>query len=338
MPEERVRTAELPGQTVNIDICYIPVAHTAERKLPAVSGSSGHLVVEHVAEDTAASPTWPGKVFADETVTYERAMEQYVAETGDRLLAQREPRAIVVQTPGLWRRRQALQAERYLVREQRKQEDLAWKVAKAQWRQTREQRQTLSKAVFDAAHGAWQQRRRAHAALLQQRQTENHAWHARLAQLLVQEQAQAPKREWIAVLIVTDNCTRQCLGLPAFTSGAHLTSEELISGLREHLPTDLAYLISDQGTHFRAKVFADFAAETGFVHVPVYRHRPQTNGIAERLVRTLKDCLRPATWNSSEALVSLLAAFRDEYNDRPHQGLPIPGLSPNEFANRAWVM
>ena len=63
-------------------------------------------------------------------------MEQYVAETGDRLLPHRETRAIVVQTPRLWRRRQALQAERYQVREQRKQEDLTWKGAKAQWRQT----------------------------------------------------------------------------------------------------------------------------------------------------------------------------------------------------------
>jgi transposase InsO family protein len=303
-----------------------------------VSGSSGHLVVEHVAEDTAESPTWPGKVFAAETLEYGRAMEQYVAETGDRLLPQREPRAIIVQAPCLWRRRQALQAERYQVREQRKQEDLTWKGTKEQWRQTRENRQALPKDVFAAAQVAWQQRRREHQALLQQRQTENQAWHARLAQLLEQEQAEAPKREWIAVLIVTDNCTRQCLGLPTFTSGAHLTSEEMIGGLREHLPPDLAYLISDQGTHFRAKVFADFAAETGFVHVPVYRHRPETNGIAERLVRTLKDWLRPATWDSYEALLSLLVAFRDEYNNRPHQGLPTPGLSPNEFANRAWVM
>ena len=323
---------------MNVDICYIPVAHTAESKLPAVSGSSGPLVVEQVAEGPVAAPTWPGKVFADETLEYSRAMEQYVAETCARLLAHHEPRAIVVPAPRPWRRREALQAERYQVRERRKQEDLAWKTAKGQWRQTRANRSALPKAAFAKAHEAWQQHRREHQALLQQRHTEDQAWHASLALLRVAEHAEPPKREWIAVLIVTDNCTRQCLGLPAFTSGAHLTSAELIGGLREHLPPDLAYLISDQGTHFRAKVFADFAAETGFVHVPVYRHRPETNGIAERLVRTLKDWLRPATWNSSEALVSLLAAFRDEYNDRPHQGLPISGLSPNEFANRAWVM
>jgi len=323
---------------VNVDICYIPVAHTSESKLPAVSGSSGHLVVEHVPEITAELPTWPGQVFADETLEYGRAMEQYVAETRDRLLQRHEPRAIAVQAPRLWRLRQAIQAERYQVRERRKQEELDWKGAKEQWRQTREKRKALQKGEFVEAQAAWNQHRREHQVLWRQRTTEDQAWHASLAQLRVQEHAEAPKWEWIAVLIATDNCTRQCLGLPAFTAGAHLTSEEMIGGLREHLPPDLVYMISDQGTHFRAKAFADFAEEMGFVHVPVYRHRPETNGSAERLVRTLKDWLRPATWDSYEALVSLLATFQDEYNDRPHQGLPTPGLSPNEFANRAWVM
>jgi hypothetical protein len=27
-----------------------------------------------------------------------------------------------------------------------------------------------------------------------------------------------------------------------------------------------------------------------------------------------------------------------EYNNRPHQGLGLPGLSPNEFANRIWLL
>ncbi len=33
-------------------------------------------------------------------------------------------------------------------------------------------------------------------------------------------------------------------------------------------------------------------------------------------------------------LAALLERFGDEYNDRPHQGLAVPGLSPNEFARR----
>ena len=29
---------------------------------------------------------------------------------------------------------------------------------------------------------------------------------------------------WIAILLVTDNCTRQCLGLPLFMAGSHGTA------------------------------------------------------------------------------------------------------------------
>lgn len=83
---------------------------------------------------------------------------------------------------------------------------------------------------------------------------------------------------------------------------------------------------------------ADLTLEVGFIHIPVYRHRPESNGIAERFLLTLKDWLGDIFWDGAEALLSLLSEFRPEYNARPHQGLPIPGLSPNEFANRIWLM
>ena len=138
--------------------------------------------------------------------------------------------------------------------------------------------------------------------------------------------------------MVTDNCTRQCLGLPVFRSGAHLTSEEVVSALRTILPADLAFVISDQGLHFRSKAFAQLAQEADFIHVPVYRHRPESNGIAERFVLTLKDWLRSKAWPEVVGLEDLLAEFQPDYNRRPHQGLTIPGLSPDEFAKRIWLM
>lgn len=57
-----------------------------------------------------------------------------------------------------------------------------------------------------------------------------------------------------------------------------------------------------------------------------------------RFVRTLKEWLRKETWSGPQDLTSLLANFRPEYNQRLHQSLPIPGLSPDEFANRIWLM
>ena len=128
------------------------------------------------------------------------------------------------------------------------------------------------------------------------------------------------------------------MGLPLFVAGAKVSSAIVEQALRELLPPELEYLISDQGSHFRTVAFAQLALERQFLWVPIARHRPESNGIAERFVRTLKEWLQAKTWQSSEQLSVLLAQFLLEYNQRPHQGLPIPGLSPNEFAKRIWLM
>jgi transposase InsO family protein len=142
----------------------------------------------------------------------------------------------------------------------------------------------------------------------------------------------------VAILVLTDNCTRQCLGLPLFAAGPKVTAEAVVAALRALLPAALQFLISDRGTHFTAHPFAAFAEEEGFVHVLIARHRPESNGLAERFVRTLKAWLAERAWDGVAGLEPLLAQFAAEYNDRPHQGLAIPGLSPNEFAARFWLL
>ena len=123
-----------------------------------------------------------------------------------------------------------------------------------------------------------------------------------------------------------------------FVTGSNLTAEMVVEALHVLLPPELQFLITDRGTHFTANIFDQMAEGRDFIHVLIARHRPQSNGIAERFVRTLKEWLADKSWHSDQQLAQLLAYFIAEYNDRPHQGLPTPGLSPNEFAKRAWLM
>ena len=104
------------------------------------------------------------------------------------------------------------------------------------------------------------------------------------------------------------------------------------------LPPELQFLITDRGTHFTANAFKTLVLSEAFIHVLIARHRPQSNGIAERFVRTLKEWLADKAWLDDQALATLLPQFLAEYGDRPHQGLAMPGLSPNEFAQRIWLM
>ena len=342
--EPTVRSAEQPGQALNVDLCFVPDQHVAQEKLPAVSGSSGRLIVERLAAEGEVS-RWPGQVFAEPELDYADAMLQYVEATRDRLIHSRTERMPTMEEASLWRQAWEGRAGRYRVREQRKQEDATWKAAKAEQHQAALEHRALSRqehqqqqALWEAKDQAWRKLRGQRQQILRQRQQKDEAWHKRNKGLKAGLTSEAEIRTWIAILVVTDNCTRQCLDLPIFRTGPKLTSQELVVALRAVLPEELAFLISDQGTHFRSTAFAQLAQEAGFIHVPVYRHRPESNGIAERFVWTLKDWLRSKMWLSAEELEALLALFTPTYNDRPHQGLAIPGLSPNEFANRIWLL
>jgi transposase InsO family protein len=298
------------------------------------------------AED--AEHTWPGQVFADPETAYDDAMQAFVQRSAPRTpqrrpaRAARQPHAAVAQgapsAPHQPQRRRAAQWAPVL--QQRQQEDAAWAAA------CRERHTSLRPehwsprqyACYLAAEDRWLLRRAQRQATLARRQQEDAQWQEDLAQREAAPAPPAAKPPWIAILVVTDNCTRQCLDLPLFAAGAKVTAEEVVAALRFLLPEQLQFLISDRGTHFTAAQFAQFAQEEEFVHVLIARHRPESNGIAERFVRTLKEWLADRAWCGTEALERVLAEFRAAYNDRPHQGLALPGLSPNEFAARFWLL
>lgn len=219
---------------------------------------------------------------------------------------------------------QSLQEERYQERQRRKQEDLDWRALRQQHRNER-----TSSSQCGPWPG-WQARQR----LIEARQLEDANWRSQYQQLRQRAHVVSQVSAWLAILVVIDNCTRQCFGLPLFVAGAQVTALQVVEALEALLPPELHYLISDQGSHFRTLVLAQLAERKGFFWVPIARHRPQSNGIAERFVRTLKSDLAYKAWQSSQELTQLLANFASDYNNRPHQGLPIRGLSPNEFARR----
>ncbi len=233
-----------------------------------------------------------------------------------------------------------LRIQRRHTRDQRHQEDAAWKTLRQQHRQERVEmsQQRTRYGERKAWKENWQALRKHRHKVLEQRQQEDQVWRQQ-RQILRTQLAELPiVTTWIAVLVMTDNCTRQCLGLPLFVAGANVTSEMIIEAIRTLLPAELQFVISDRGVHFTAQAFQELARSEEFIHVEIARHRPQSNGIAERFVRTLKEWLATQSWNNHQELLALLTEFRSEYNDRPHQGLAIPSLSPNEFANRIWLL
>ena len=276
-------------------------------------------------------------------------MQAYVAATRERLNHAKAEKGVKTgrqaEKQALRREGEALREKRYQVRERRKQEDAAWRAFRKQFRLERMADRELPKAERQkqphrdkARQQRWQaawERRRLDLAF---REQENAKWRIQRQQLR-ERAGQVPDPEaWLAILVATDNCTRQCLGLPLFVAGSKVTAETVVNALEALLPPELQYLISDQGSHFRTVAFANLTERRDFIWVPVARHRAQSNGIAERFVRTLKEWLADKAWQSREKLATLLAEFLPEYNDRPHQGLPIPGLSPNEFAQRIWLI
>lgn len=337
---------------MNIDLCLVPVKHEQADEIPAVSCSSGHLHVQHAKADPDER-TWPGRVFEDPALSYEEAMLNFVAASQERANQRQsacpreatEPDVVRAEKRVFHRQEAHLRDERRVVREQRKLEDAAWRAIRAQRKATIQAHRALSKEerhqqdeAQQARDAQWRAARAQRQALMAQRQAEDETWHATRRQFRQRWTELVSTTVWVAILVVIDNCTRQCLGLPLFVAGVKVTAEVVAEALHALLPAQLQFLISDRGTHFTANAFRmRFLSET-FIHVYIARHRPQSNGIAERFVHTLKEWLEHQSWSDEQELAPLLEQFQGAYNDRPHQGLAIPGLSPNEFANRIWLL
>ena len=166
----RIGAVPEPGQTLNVDLSFVPATHDAEQKLPAVRGSSGRLVIEQPKTEES-DRDWPGRVFEDEDREYAEAMLDFVAasqnqaepggtqsgaESADRI-------SLKVQKQAVHQEEETLRAERRITRQRRKEEDAAWKRMWAAKKQDREAPAGAPAAGREARQERWralrQQRR-----------------------------------------------------------------------------------------------------------------------------------------------------------------------------------
>ena len=184
------RRAEKPGQTLNVDLCFVPAHHEGEVRLPAVSGSSGRLVVQK-PKAHQDEVSYPGQVFAKEGLDYACAMREFVAESEARSenssekgrAAKAEKAALVARKQAFKQEEEALRAARRQVRQRRRQEDGAWQILKAQRREqhqaSKAQKQanpTPSKSTQKAEADHWQHLRRGRQAQVEARKQEDPVW------------------------------------------------------------------------------------------------------------------------------------------------------------------
>lgn len=340
--------AEVPDQTVNVDLCVVPTTHVASQVLASVSVGQAMAGVTPEATPPAVIAAWPGQVFDAPDLSYTEKMLQYAeqralkrAAKGQRKQRRRQKQA---ERAELNARSDELRLTRRRQRQCRQQEDLLWKERQQLHRQTEQAHQRLSKverrrrrAERHAERRQWELLKIERKTQLEQRRQEDTDWH-QARQTLRQQLAQLTNVPlnvvWFVILVVVDNATRRCLAVPLFEVGVHVTAEMIVTALRTACPPKLQFIISDNGAQFIAQAFTQFVQDNHLTHIRIAPYRACTNGIAERFVLTLKEWLATHSWDDATSLQALLTEFREYYNDRPHQGAELNGLSPNEYAHR----
>ena len=136
-----------------------------------------------------------------------------------------------------------------------------------------------------------------------------------------------------AVLLVLDVTNREVLILEPFFSGKNVSADEILPALKEKLPKGFKFMISDNGSNLIAEKIQEFYAGEGIVNVRIPPRYPRANSLAERCVKTIKGLLWKYEWDTYDEFWNLVPLVKEEYNDRPHQGLQ-GHLSPNEYSSR----
>lgn len=119
------------------------------------------------------------------------------------------------------------------------------------------------------------------------------------------------------ILVVVDSFSGWIEALPATTATSATTVELLRTTFaRFGLPT---CLVSDNGTPFTGAEYQDFVKKNGIRHIRAAPYQPQSNGLAERAVRSVKDGLKRV---SGASLTTRLARWLHMHRRMPSGGRP----------------
>jgi putative transposase len=144
----------------------------------------------------------------------------------------------------------------------------------------------------------------------------------------------------VRVLFAIDACDREVIAWQATTAGV---SGEMVRDLmvtcveRRFNATKASHPVewlSDNGAAYTAKDTLDLATALGLRLAFTPPRSPESNGVSEAFVRTLRrDYARLAILPDAETVMALLPVWFDDYNEvHPHSGLRF--LSPREFRAR----
>ncbi|XP_064470040.1 uncharacterized protein K02A2.6-like [Ornithodoros turicata] len=129
--------------------------------------------------------------------------------------------------------------------------------------------------------------------------------------------------EGMMLLIVVDSFSRWIEAIPVKNASSEQTVRELRSVFaRFGIPH---CVVSDNGTPFTGKPFQDFVKANGIRHIRTAPYHPQSNGLAERAVRTVKDALKKMKTGDLRTNVD---RWLHSYRRSPNT---VSGKSPSEM-------
>src|SRR4051812_16346144 len=147
--------------------------------------------------------------------------------------------------------------------------------------------------------------------------------------------------ERVRVAFALDCCDREAMSFVATTSGiAGEDVRDLMVAAVEHrfgrlnrLPVEIEWL-TDNGSCYIARETRRFARDVGLVPCTTPLESPQSNGMAEAFVRTLKrDYVRVSPVPDADTVLRQLPSWLAHYNEvHPHRALGY--RSPREFIAR----